>query len=323
MRIVIPGGSGQIGRALARAFHRDGHDVVVFSRPLAARPWRVVTWDGRSDGAWSREIDGADVVINLTGKSVNCRYNAANKEEILRSRVDSTRAVGRAIAAAQRPPSIWMNASAATVYTHRFDANNDERSGALGGPNTGMPDAWLFSIDVIRAWEAAFDEMTTPATRKITLRTSLMMSPEPGGVFNTLAGLVRSGLGGSLGDGRQFMSWIHDEDLVSSIRWLIDRADIDGIVNIASPCPLPNAEFMRELRRAFGVPCGLPAKKWMLEIGAVLLQTETELMLKSRRVVPGRMLEHGFVFRYPQWTDAACELAARWKANRRLAAPAA
>jgi len=323
VKIVMPGGTGQIGRVLARAFHQDGHDVAVFSRRPAHLPWRVVTWDGRTEGGWTREIDGADVVINLTGKSVNCRYTAANKEEILRSRVDATRIVGATIAAAHRPPALWMNASAATIYTHRFDGNNDEHCGALGGPNTGMPDAWLFSIDVIRAWEAEFNAAKVPGTRKVTLRTSLMMSPDQGGVFNTLVGLVRAGLGGRLGDGRQFMSWIHDEDLVSSVRWLIDRTDIDGVVNIASPCPLPNAEFMRDLRRAFGMPCGLPAERWMLEIGAVLLQTETELMLKSRRVVPGRMLDHGFVFRYPQWKDAARELAARWKANRRLAAPAA
>ena len=323
MKIVMPGGTGQIGMVLSRAFHQEGHDVVVFSRRPSPQPWRVLEWDGRTSGAWTREIDTADVVINLTGRSVNCRYNAANREEILRSRVDSTRIVGQAIANAKRPPALWLQASAATIYSHRFDAANDERCGALGGPGTGMPTAWQFSIDVINAWERTFNEIATPSTRRVLLRTSLMMSPNAGGVFDTLCKLAHRGLGGSLGDGRQFMSWIHDQDLASAIQWLIDREDISGTLIISSPAPLPNAEFMRTLRTACGMPIGLPAKKWMLEIGAVLLGTETELILKSRRVMPARLLEHGFQFRYPNWDAAAPELVGRWRQIRRRTESAA
>ena len=323
MKIVIPGGTGQVGAVLSRAFHRDGHTVVVLSRRPAAQPWRVVQWDGQTPGAWTRDIDDADVVINLTGRSVNCRYNAANRKEILESRVDSTRVVGEAIARAKRPPAVWLQASTATIYAHRYDAANDERTGLINAAGEPMPDAWRFSLDVVSAWERAFDEALTPNTRKVAMRTSLMMSPSAGGVLDTLIMLVRRGLGGSLGDGRQFMSWVHQDDLVAAVRWIIDHRDIDGVVNIASPNPLPNAEFMRDLRRACGVSIALPAAKWMLEIGAVFLRTETELILKSRRVVPTRLLESGFVFKFPHWSDAAVDLCREWRTMRGLKRAAA
>ena len=312
MKIVIPGGSGQVGTVLARAFHGDGHDVVVLSRRPEGRPWRVVRWDGVSPGSWQGEVDGSDVVINLTGRSVNCRYTAANREEILQSRVLSTRVVGEAIAQAARPPRLWLQASTATIYAHRYDHPNDERSGILGGRESNAPDSWVFSIDVARAWERAFDEAMVERTRKIALRSAMTLSPDPGGVFDALLGLVRRGLGGSAGDGRQFMSWIHYEDFVAAVRWLIGREDIDGVVNVSAPNPLPNAEFMQILRDASGVSFGLPATKWMLEIGAVFMRTETELILKSRRVVPARLLEQGFAFRYPDWRSAAGDLCHQW-----------
>jgi uncharacterized protein (TIGR01777 family) len=247
-------------------------------------------------------------VINLTGRSVNCRYTDANRLEILQSRVLSTRAVGQAIANAAHPPRVWLQASTATIYAHRYDQANDERSGILGGQESTAPSSWQFSIDVARAWERAFDEVILERTRKIALRSAMTLSPDPGGVFDTLIGLVRRGLGGSAGDGRQFMSWIHYEDFLEAVYWLIDRDDIEGVVNVASPNPLPNAEFMRILRGACGTSFGLPAAQWMLEIGAVFMRTETELILKSRRVVPGRLLEQGFRFRFPAWDDAARDL---------------
>jgi len=308
MKVVIPGGSGQVGTILARAFHRDGHDVVVLSRAPDVRPWRVVPWDGATLGDWQREIDGCDVVINLAGRSVNCRYTAANRDEITQSRILSTRVVGQAIAAATRKPRVWLQASTATIYAHRYDSANDEHSGILGGNEPDAPDTWRFSIDVARAWERTFDEAVVDGTRKVALRSAMTLSPDAGGVFDTLVKLVRHGLGGSLGDGRQFMSWIHHEDFVAAVHWLIDRDDIDGVVNVAAPNPLPNAEFMRILREACGVRFGLPAREWMLEIGAVFMRTETELILKSRRVVPARLLEHGFNFKYPEWLDAALDL---------------
>lgn len=311
MRIVIPGGSGQVGTMLARAFQADGHDVVVLSRRVQNCAWRVVQWDGATLGAWQREIDDADVVINLTGRSVNCRYTDANRNEIMQSRVRSTRVVGQAIAAAAQKPRVWLQASTATIYAHRYDQPNDEHTGIVGGHEPDTPDAWRFSIDVAQAWERAFDEAVVDGTRKVALRSAMTLSPDAGGVFDTLAGLVRRGLGGTAGDGRQFMSWVHYEDFISAVRWLIDCDDINGIVNIASPYPLPNAEFMQILREACGVPLGLPATKLMLEIGAAFMRTETELILKSRRVVPARLLEQGFSFRYPEWRDAARDLCGR------------
>jgi uncharacterized protein (TIGR01777 family) len=311
MKIVIPGGSGQIGTILARAFDREGHEVVVLSRLPATGAWRTVRWDGRTLDAWEDELEGADAVINLAGRSVNCRYNAANRREILESRIQSTRVVGEAIARAARPPRAWLQASTATIYAHTFDRANDEYTGSLGGNEPEAPDTWRFSIDVARAWERAFDEAITTRTRKVALRSAMTLSPDRGGVFDTLLMLARRGLGGRLGDGRQFMSWIHEHDFVEAIRLLIARDDIEGIVNVASPNPVPNTDFMRVLRETCGAPFGLPARPWMLEIGAIFMRTETELVLKSRRVVPARLLDAGFVFKYGNWPDAARELCGR------------
>jgi uncharacterized protein (TIGR01777 family) len=313
MKIVIPGGSGQVGSVLASAFHKEGHEVVVLSRRPELRPWRVVAWDGATPGSWQVEIDGCDAVINLAGRSVNCRYNPANREEILQSRLLSTRIVGEAIARAARPPRVWLQASTATIYAHRYDSPNDERSGILGGHEPDAPDTWRFSIDVARAWERAFEEAVAAGTRKVALRSAMTMTPNAGGVFDTLLNLARRGLGGRAGDGRQFVSWIHYEDFIDAVRWLIDREDMHGVVNVAAPNPLPNAEFMRSLREACGISFGLPAATWMLEIGAVLMRTETELILKSRRVVPARLLEHGFRFTYHEWPGAAHDLCRQWR----------
>ncbi len=308
MKIVIPGGSGHIGTVLARAFQREGHEVVVLSRRSPPHPWGFVSWDGSTLGAWARELDGCDVVINLAGRSVDCRYTPAHRREILESRVGSTRVIGQAIADAARPPRVWLQASTATIYAHRYDVPNDETTGRMGGDEPDAPSAWKFSIDVAQAWERAFAEAVTPKTRKVALRSAMTMSPDRGGVFDTLLRLVRWGLGGKAGDGRQFMSWIHYEDFVSALGWIIDHEDLDGVVNVAAPHPLPNADFMRALRRAWGTRVGLPTTTWMLEIGAPLIRTETELILKSRRVVPRRLLEHGFVFTHPLWPDAARDL---------------
>ena len=310
MKIVIPGGSGQVGTVLSRAFARDGHEVVVLSRRPATQRWRTVVWDGATVGEWAQELEGADAAINLAGRSVNCRYNEANRREILDSRLQSTRAVGEAVARCARPPRVWLQASTATIYAHRFDAANDERTGILGGDEPGAPDTWRFSIDVARAWEAAFRDAVVPGTRKVALRSAITMSPDAGGPFDALLGLVRCGLGGPAGDGRQFVSWVHHDDFTRAVYWLIDRDGFEGVVNLAAPEPLPNADFMRELRRAWGMPVGLPSSGWMLDLGAALMRTETELILKSRRVVPARLLDEGFEFRYTRWADAARNLVA-------------
>jgi len=308
MPVVIPGGSGQIGRALARHFHDQGRRVTVLSRNPLPSPWRTIAWDGRNLGEWVKEIDGAGIVINLAGRSVNCRYGAVNRPEIMDSRVHATRAVGEAIAQAARPPKLWMNASTATIYRHALDRAMDESTGELGGTEPESPPSWRFSIDVATRWEAAFFEELTPATRKLALRTAIVMGPARGGTFDILVNLVRAGLGGRAGSGRQYVSWIHEADFLRAIDFLIGREDLAGCVNLSAPAPLPNADFMRALRSACGIPIGLPASNWMLEIGAFFLRTETELLLKSRRVVPGRLLAAGFEFQFPEWAGAATDL---------------
>jgi uncharacterized protein len=322
MKIIIPGGSGQVGTVLTRALSSEGHEVVVLSRAgsrgAAGTPGRLVSWDGRTLGDWAREIDGADVVINLAGRSVNCRYHAANRREMMLSRVESTRIVGEAIARADRPPALWLQASTATIYAHRYDAANDEATGIIGGGEPDAPDTWRFSIDVATAWERAANEAAAklPRTRLVLMRSAMTMSPDPGGVFDTLLGLVRRGLGGTTGDGRQYMSWIHDADFVRAAQFAIARDDLAGPVNLAAPEPLPNAEFMRALRDAWGIRIGLPAPAWLLEIGTFFLRTESELVLKSRRVVPKRLLDAGFRFQFPSWSEAAKDLCRRWRAAR-------
>lgn len=306
-----------MGAVLGKALTVRGDDVVVLSREAATSAGRAVRWDGASVGPWAGELDGADVLVNLAGRSVDCRYNAANRRAIMASRVHSTRVLGEAIAQASSPPGTWLQAGTATIYAHSFDRANDERSGVLGGDEPDVPDTWRFSIDVAKTWERTLDEARTPATRKVTLRSAMMMSPDRGGVFDVLLGLVRRGLGGRAANGRQYVSWIHHTDFVRAICWLIERQDIDGPVNLAAPEPLPNADFMRALREAWGIRFGLPATSWMLEAGALLMRTETELIVKSRRVVPGQLLEHGFEFKHPSWPAAARGLCADWRAQRR------
>lgn len=317
MKIVIPGGTGQVGTILARHFHRRGDEVVMLSRRAGAAgtPWRTIVWDAVSLGPWASEVDGADVVINLAGRSVNCRYHEANRREIMDSRIDSTRAVGNAIARAARPPALWLQASTATIYAHRFDVPNDEATGIIGGgpEERDAPDAWKFSIGVAQAWERELDASKTPRTRRIAMRSAMVMSPDKGGIFDTLATLTKRGLGGSAAGGRQYVSWIHEADFVRAVEFLIAHDSLDGPINICAPNPLPYAEFMRGLRRAMGIRIALPATRLMLEIGAIFMRTETELVLKSRRVVPARLLDAGFEFNHPDWPAAAAELVGRWR----------
>jgi len=316
-RIVLPGGSGQVGTILARHFYAQGDDVVVVARTAKPVPWKTVPWDGETVGAWTSELDGADLVINLAGRNVNCRYTPENRREIKESRVRSTRLVGEAIGRMAHPPRIWMNASTATIYRHAFDRPMDEITGEIGGKEPNAPSTWAFSIDVATSWEEAFFSSPTPGTRKVALRSAVVMSPDRGGVFDTLLTLARFGLGGTSGSGKQFVSWVHDRDFLRSIDYLIEHDDLDGAVNIASPNPVPNGEFMALLRKAWGTHIGLPAMEWMLEFGAIFLRTETELILKSRRVIPGRLLTHGFKFDFSEWGGAVRDLVRRWRNQKR------
>ncbi|WP_460062701.1 DUF1731 domain-containing protein [Streptomyces sp. YKOK-I1] len=309
MKFVVPGGTGQVGKVVRRALTAAGHEVVVLSRRPSG-PGEVA-WDGRTPGAWFEEVDGSDVVIGLAGRSVSCRYTPENLKAMMDSRVDSARVVGEAIAAAARPPGVWLQMSTATIYAHRYDAANDEDTGVLGGHESGVPGYWGYSVDIATAWERELAAAGTPHTRKVALRSAMVMSPDRGGVFDVMSWLARLGLGGPVAGGAQYVSWIHDRDFVRAVEFLVQRDDLAGPVNLAAPAPLPQRAFMRELRSAWGVPVGLPATKWMAELGAVALRSDTELLLKSRRVVPGRLQAAGFTFDHPHWPGAAEDLVRR------------
>ncbi|GAA1676437.1 TIGR01777 family oxidoreductase [Kribbella yunnanensis] len=302
MKIVIPGGTGHIGSFLTRYFAAQGHEVVVIGRSSGVR------WDGRTLGPWAKELDGADAVINLAGRSVSCRYTPANLQEMMDSRVDSARVVGEAIAAAGTPPRVWLQMSTATIYAHTFGPAHDEH-GVIGGYEPDVPAYWKYSIDIATAWEAEQEQARTPNTRKVALRTAIVMSPDRGGAFDMLRRMARLGLGGPIAGGRQYMSWIHETDLARAVTFLLE-SDLTGPVNLAAPNPLPQRDFIRSLRQAIGMPIGLPATKWMAELGALVLRSDTELLLKSRRVIPGRLTQAGFTFNYPEWSGAAGELVA-------------
>jgi NAD dependent epimerase/dehydratase family enzyme len=316
-RAVVAGASGFVGVALVRALEADGYEVTRIGRAEAVR------WDDRD--AISRAVDGAEVMVNLAGKSVNCRYTDANRDEILRSRVETTRALREAVAGAQTPPRVWLNASTATIYRHETERPNTEADGILGAG---------FSVDVARNWEDEFFAGDLPHTRRVALRMAIVLGDGP--ATNLLLSLARRGLGGAQIDspwfphrryrgigrapsgdgrpiwhrtrGRQRFSWIHLDDVVAAVRFLIARDDIAGPVNLTSPEPSDNATLMRTLRRAVGAPLGLPAWRWMLEPAMWVLRTEPELVLKSRWVVPEVLADAGFRFRHPGLGPAITEV---------------
>jgi uncharacterized protein len=248
---------------------------------------------------------------------VSCRYTTENLNQMMDSRVESTRVVGAAIARAATPPSVWLQMSTATIYADRRDAPNDEATGVIGGNEPGVPDYWEFSVRIARCWEKAQQDAGTPHTRQVALRSAMVMSPDRGGVFDVLLRMARLGLGGPVAGGGQYVSWIHDHDFIGAVELLLDRDDLDGPVNLSAPEPLPQGELMRDLRRAWGRRPGLPATAWMAEIGAWVLRTDTELLLKSRRVVPGRLLDAGFEFQFPRWPAAAEDLVGRVRTRGR------
>jgi len=313
MKVVIPGGSGQVGTILARHFHRQGDSVTVLSRSPRPVPWGVVHWDAETRGPWTAALEQSDICINLTGRSVNCRYHAENRRQMYDSRIVSTKLLNDVIAALKHPPRLWLNASTATIYRHALDRPMDEMTGELGGNEPGAPDTWNFSINIARDWEAAFFAGQTPGTRRIAMRSSMTFTPDRGGVFDVFSKLVRVGLGGPQGSGAQYVSWIHEADFVRAIEFMIAHQTMSGPVNICSPNPVPNREFLRALRAAWRQPIGVSAPAWMIEIGSFLLRTESELVLKSRRVIPGKLANAGFTFVFPDWPAAAQELVMRYR----------
>lgn len=307
-KIIIAGGSGFIGEELCRYFASQ-HDIVILSRqlpdtdnnrnhhhlslPANARPVRMVQWDARTTGPWVSELENADMLINLAGRTVNCRYNEANKKAILESRLQAVEVLGEAIALCKNPPALWINASSATIYRHAEDRPQDEFTGEF---HPG------FSVDVCQQWEKIFYAQHTPHTRKVALRMAITLGA--GGVLIPYFNLLRFGLGGTQGNGRQMFSWVHSEDLARMIGWIADHPELEGTFNCSSPNPVTNAVFMKKLREATGHKWGLPAPALLLRAGGALIGTEAELVLKSRWVVPTRIVQTGFTFRYPALADA-------------------
>jgi uncharacterized protein (TIGR01777 family) len=310
-RVVIAGGNGFIGRFLTRALNAHGLQTVVLTRrprPELSPASSQVEWDGKNLGNWAQHLEGAFAVINLAGRSVNCRYTRPNQRDIYDSRVDSTRVLGESIRRCEHPPEIWINSSTATIYQHSLEQPRDENSTAFAA----TPEAKdAFSVHVAEQWERTCIEAVTPATRKILLRAGMVLSPERGGVFHVLSRLVRFRLGGPMAGGSQYVSWIHAHDFSEAVKFLLAKSDLSGPINVTSPNPIRNREMMQALREAFGVRLGLPASRWMLELGTFFLRTETELILKSRCVVPARLLQAGFAFRFPTFKSAVDALLAK------------
>jgi len=286
-KVVIAGGTGFIGNDFRARFERLGYEVVVISR----KPPHV-SWDDAP--GLIRALEGAELLINLAGRSVNCRYNQTNREHIMRSRTETTGALGRAALACSRPPALWINSSTATIYRHAVDRPMTESTGEIGSG---------FSVEVAKAWEESFFSFQLPRTRQVALRIAIVLGPN-GGVMTPYVNLARAGLGGAQGGGTQWFSWVHIEDLFRIVRFVESRTDLSGVFNASAPHPVTNREQMRLIREALGRRFALPAPRWLLEAGALLLRTETELVLKSRWVLPERLLQEGFRFRFETLDEA-------------------
>lgn len=290
-KIVLAGGNGYLGTVLDKYYKDKAEEIVILSRheKQAEGNVRTIIWDGKTRGKWTAELVNADMIVNLCGKNVNCRYNEKNKAEIFASRLLPTELLGEVIHDLHEPPKLWINLASATIYRHAEDRTQDEENGEIGNG---------FSVDVCNAWEAAFNKYKTPKTRKVALRMGIVLGRSDS-VFPRLLNLVKLGFGGQQGNGEQYVSWVHEADAARSTEWLIDHPELSGIFNCVSPRPVKNAELMRVIRKTAGMPFGLPAPKWLLEIGSVVIGTETELILKSRWVLPKRLLDSGFEFEYP------------------------
>jgi uncharacterized protein (TIGR01777 family) len=311
-KIIIAGGTGFIGQEMTRYFGKENKIVILTRQAVHTKNnrnkynslsekdllnTRFVKWDGKTTGSWTTELEDADLIINLAGKTVNCRYTAANKKEIFDSRTDAVQAIGDAVRKCNNPPRLWINASSATIYRHALDRPQDEYNGEI---HNG------FSVQVCRKWEKTFYEQNTPSTRKVAIRMAITLGP--GGVLIPYFNLLKFALGGQQGNGEQMYSWVHIDDTCRMIEWIQSHEELEGTYNCSSPYPVPNKVFMQTLRKTTGQLFGLPAFVWMLKIGALLIGTETELVLKSRWVLPTRILETGFQFKYPLLKDALADI---------------
>jgi len=303
--IVIFGANGFLGRYLCRHFARRGKEVVAIARNREG--WSgdgmFLEWDGKTLGPWALALEGAEAVINLSGRSVNCRYTEKNRREIIESRVDSTRVIGNAIAICKTPPKTWLNASTATWYRHAEDKPQNDW---LGEPGEG------FSCEVAQAWEDVFFGAEVPAeTRKLALRIGMVLANEDATVYDVLRKLTARGLGGPMGSGNQRISWIHMEDFLRAVEFAINDPFLDGTINVTAPEFPTNREWMRTFREAVDMPLGLPATNWMLKIGACFMGTETELVTKSRWADSVRLRDAGFRWRWGRVADAVADLHGR------------
>jgi hypothetical protein len=305
-KAVLAGGSGFLGRALAQRLAADGWEVVILTRNPApdqaegpATPIREVHWDGETAGGWRKELDGAVGLVNFTGRSINCVHSLANTREILESRINSVRALGSAIAKVRQPPAVWVQCSAAGYYGNSGDDVREEHSLAGRG----------FLAEVCRLWEAEFNQLELPETRRVILRLGVVLGREAG-VLPSLVRLVRRYLGGAAGNGRQYFSWIHQDDLVRSFLAALTLPEFSGVYNACAPEPVTNEELMRSLRAAVGRPWCPAAPEWIVRLAARhWLKTDASLILQGQRVAPTRLLAAGFDFQYGQLSLALADLA--------------
>ena len=299
-KIVIAGGTGFLGTCLTEFYEAKGWTVVILTRGSTRqqRAVQYVTWDGMNPGPWVDALEGAEALVNLNGRSVDCRYTEENKRLNYSSRLDATAILGAAVQRAKNPPKVWLNAASATIYRHAEDREMDEDTGEIG---TG------FSVDVCQAWEAVFAGTDTPGTRKILLRTGIVLGNH-GGPLRPLKMLAKLGVGGRQGNGNQYCSWLHEQDFVHIVDFLIRHRETVGVYNVTAPTPIPNKHLTRALRRAVGMPIGIPLPAWLLDVGARIIQTEPELILKSRRVVPARLLQAGYTFQFATIEQALNDL---------------
>lgn len=296
LKIVIAGGTGFLGKCIINNYIETPTEFVILTRGESRTQKQIqyVHWDGKNAGPWTAFLEGANAVINLNVKSVDCRYTEKNKRLIYSTRLDSTAAIGKAIQECTNPPELWINASSATIYRHSVDKEMDEYTGELGSG---------FSVDVCQKWEQTFNSIQTPGTRKVLIRTGIVLG-ENGGALQPLIRLVKVGFGGNMGNGNQYFSWLHEDDFVKIIDYIMTHPEMKGVYNLTAPAPVPNHHVMKVLRSSLEMPFGLPLPKWLLEFGALLINTETELVLKSRRVIPRRLLEDGYLFKFDRIEDA-------------------
>ena len=299
-KLIIAGGSGFLGSILINHFQNQFEEIVLLSRKQKAPSHnvRTVLWDAKNVAGWKNEFEDTDVVINMAGRSVDCRYHKKNRDAILNSRVDTTTIIGKAISQCSNPPQVWLNSSTATIYRHSLETPMTEINGEVGSG---------FSVEVAKAWEQAFFDSDTPLTRKVALRTSIVLGKD-GGALQPIKKITQLGLGGKQGDGKQKFSWIHQDDFVRSLDFLIKNDTLKGPFNIVSPMVTTNSELMKYMRSVLKTPFGLPASKPLLEIGAFIIRTETELLLKSRYVIPERLIKAGFTFTHPELKKALYNL---------------